>query len=287
MNPETLTGGLVLAASAALWVIYLLPGWIKKREYNATERNAVRLSQTLRIMAETSEVPQVVTLEMSAKSAKLLAAEQAAKERYASAEARFRAEGNSSRGYARVGKLISAAALFIGIIFTVVGFASSTWSMVYVSASATIIGAYSLKTLNKRPVSSTPRVSGQALREYAIAENIQQEVAVPATRRVQNTVPKPLYLSRETVVNNRADQEILKLAHSALADAAKASEEKLRQSQANVPVATPNIPQPPRQVTAKVTGSIARSLESIDSAAESDKAVLNRLDQILKNRKVS
>ncbi len=293
MNPEALTGGLVIAASAALWIIYLLPGWIKKREYNTTERNAVRLSQTLRIMAETSEVPEVVTAEISAKSAKLIAAEQAAKERYkvaerqAAAEAQMRIQSNSARGFARVGKLISAAVLLLGLIFTIVGFASAAWSMVYIAGIATILGAYSLKTLNKRPAVSTQKVSGQSLREYAVSESIQEEVPVPAVRRVQNTVPRPLYLGRETVVNKRADEEILKLARAALADAGKESEQKLRETQASVPVAAPRIPQPPRQVSAKLSGGIANSLESIESAAESDKAVLNRLDQILKNRKVS
>ncbi|MBX3311457.1 MAG: hypothetical protein KF916_00950 [Microbacteriaceae bacterium] len=286
MNPEALTGGLVIAASAALWIIYLLPGWIKKREYNTTERNAVRLSQTLRIMAETSEVPEAVKAEISARSAKLLAAEHAAKERYAAAEVQMQVQRDSVRGYVRVGKLISATALLLGIAFIIFGFSTQAWSVVYAAGIVTILGAYSLRALNKRPVASTQTISRQSLREYAVAESVE-EVPAPVVRRVQNTVPKPLYLSRETVVNKRADEEILKLARAALADAGRESEQKLRETQAAVPVAAPRIPQPPRQVSAKISGGIASSLEIIESAAESDKAVLNRLDQILKNRKVS
>lgn len=61
-------GGLVVVAAAALWLVYLIPTWLRRREYLATERNAVRLQQTLRILAETSEVPQEVRLEANART---------------------------------------------------------------------------------------------------------------------------------------------------------------------------------------------------------------------------
>ena len=47
-------GGLMLAIAATLWLAYLEPNWFKRREYLATERNAVRLQQTLRILAESA-----------------------------------------------------------------------------------------------------------------------------------------------------------------------------------------------------------------------------------------
>lgn len=61
-------GGLVVLAAAALWLIYLIPTWLRRREYLATERNAVRLQQTLRILAETAEVPEQVRLEANART---------------------------------------------------------------------------------------------------------------------------------------------------------------------------------------------------------------------------
>jgi len=51
-------GGLVLALVAVLWLVYLVPTWQRRREYLATERNAVRLQQTLRILAQTAELPE-------------------------------------------------------------------------------------------------------------------------------------------------------------------------------------------------------------------------------------
>lgn len=63
-----LSSGAMLALAAGLWLVYLVPTWLKRREYLATERNAVRLQQTLRILAESAEVPVEVRAETSARS---------------------------------------------------------------------------------------------------------------------------------------------------------------------------------------------------------------------------
>ncbi|TFC12421.1 hypothetical protein E3O19_13110 [Cryobacterium algoritolerans] len=68
MSSEVLGGGVMVAVAAALWVTYLMPTWARRRQYVSTERNAVRLQQTLRILAETSEVPQQVRLEANART---------------------------------------------------------------------------------------------------------------------------------------------------------------------------------------------------------------------------
>ncbi|MCH1884334.1 hypothetical protein [Agrococcus sp. ARC_14] len=59
---------LVLIVAVVLWVAYLVPVWTRKREYLATERNAIRLQQTLRIMAESAEAPEEVRLEADART---------------------------------------------------------------------------------------------------------------------------------------------------------------------------------------------------------------------------
>ena len=60
-------GGLMLAIAAALWLAYLVPNWFKRREYLATERNAVRLQQTIRVLAESAEIPDAVRADLAAK----------------------------------------------------------------------------------------------------------------------------------------------------------------------------------------------------------------------------
>jgi hypothetical protein len=64
---DVIGGGVLVAAAAALWVAYLLPSWLRRRQYLATERNAVRLQQTLRILAETAETPEAVRVEATAR----------------------------------------------------------------------------------------------------------------------------------------------------------------------------------------------------------------------------
>lgn len=65
---SVLGGGVLLAVAAALWLIYLVPNWLRRREFIATERNAVRLQQTIRVLAETAETPQAIRIENAAKA---------------------------------------------------------------------------------------------------------------------------------------------------------------------------------------------------------------------------
>jgi hypothetical protein len=64
---DVIGGGLLVAVAALLWITYLLPSWLRRRQYLATERNAVRLQQTLRILAETAETPEAVRVEATAR----------------------------------------------------------------------------------------------------------------------------------------------------------------------------------------------------------------------------
>jgi len=64
------TGGgtaILVALAAGLWLVYLVPMWRRRSEYLSTERNALRLQQTLRIMAQTAELPEAVRAEMTAR----------------------------------------------------------------------------------------------------------------------------------------------------------------------------------------------------------------------------
>ncbi|WP_298941754.1 large exoprotein [uncultured Microbacterium sp.] len=69
MGGQVLGGGVVVLVAVVLWLVYLLPSWNGRHQYNAAERNAVRLSQALRVLAETSETPREVQLELNARTA--------------------------------------------------------------------------------------------------------------------------------------------------------------------------------------------------------------------------
>src|SRR3954454_10610580 len=60
---------IMIAIAAALWFAYFLPTWMRRREYLDTERTATRLQQTLRVMAETAELPAQVRVEVSSREA--------------------------------------------------------------------------------------------------------------------------------------------------------------------------------------------------------------------------
>lgn len=143
MSSDWLGGGVVWALAAVLWVAYLIPTWMRRRSFNATERNAVRLQQTLRILAETAEVPEHVRAEATAREValqqrrlrvtetrrraeekaqamELAQAEKAAREalRRATASARQRARTGPSVLRWRQGAALTA---LVGVVATLVG----------------------------------------------------------------------------------------------------------------------------------------------------------------------
>lgn len=65
MGGQILGGGAIVLVVVALWLVYLLPTWQARMRYSAAERNAVRLNQALRVLAETSETPDEVRVELS------------------------------------------------------------------------------------------------------------------------------------------------------------------------------------------------------------------------------
>ena len=58
---------MIVVLAAALWLVYLVPLWRRRRDFVATARNTIRLQQTLRILAETSEIPNEVRLEATSR----------------------------------------------------------------------------------------------------------------------------------------------------------------------------------------------------------------------------
>jgi hypothetical protein len=69
MGGQVLGGGVIVLVAVLLWLVYLLPTWHSRRQFDAAERNAVRLNQALRVLAETSETPREVRLELNARTA--------------------------------------------------------------------------------------------------------------------------------------------------------------------------------------------------------------------------
>lgn len=58
---------LVLLLAVGLWIAYVIPSLVRRQNYLATERNAVRLQQALRALAETAQAPSELHVETSAR----------------------------------------------------------------------------------------------------------------------------------------------------------------------------------------------------------------------------
>jgi len=95
---DVVGGGVLVAVAAALWIVYLLPNWFRRRQYEASERHAIQLQQTLRVLAETAETPEAVRLEATAREVvaqrRILAAQEQAAAHQAEA-ARLAAEAEA------------------------------------------------------------------------------------------------------------------------------------------------------------------------------------------------
>jgi len=219
-------GGLVLALVAVLWLVYLVPTWQRRREYLATERNAVRLQQTLRILAQTAELPEEVRIEANARSVadaqRILAREETKREalRRAHEAARQRAVTRELAAAAPVlraadhdpalaarrlrrSRLVSTVVLVLGVVAIVAGIATSFW-VASIAGLAFGAGAVAMlaqlaavsRARARRQVASAPRV-GQPLKDFSSSlADPEAEVEAESREWTPVPVPTPLYLRR-------------------------------------------------------------------------------------------
>ncbi|NLA66116.1 MAG: hypothetical protein GX862_09410 [Leucobacter sp.] len=69
MTSGVFGGGVIFVVAALLWAAVLVPSFIRRKEFKAAEQNALRLQRTLRVLAETAEVPSEVRVEATAREA--------------------------------------------------------------------------------------------------------------------------------------------------------------------------------------------------------------------------
>jgi hypothetical protein len=256
------SGGIIIALSAVLWLAYLLPTWLHRRQYMATERNAVRLQQTLRILAETAEVPDAVRAETSARSVveQQRALRRAAEEAEAAARARdaaaqralpkvapVSATSPSAATRLRRSRLTATVVLALALVGVIAGLAQVTtagaWTLLVISSLATmgslaalqrmsqIAAARRLQAPEARP---RPRTGFTDFHETSapVAETVAEREEGESWTPVP--VPKPLYLSRSQAPGPRpGDGSAPRTPMSPVEEmrrAAAASEETLRRA---------------------------------------------------------
>lgn len=207
---------IVLIIAVVLWIAYLVPVWTRKREYLATERNAIRLQQTLRIMAESAEAPDEVRLEADArtiavqqkavaKEARLQQAMERAKavarareldEQIKAVEREVRAAVKSSVSRSqrlRRTRLACFALVVLGIVAVVAGALVPVLQLLLAAGAAvTVLGAVGLVAVNasstrmRRVAEATaPRVRGMVEAREVAARAVATETRA-AGRAVQH-----------------------------------------------------------------------------------------------------
>lgn len=258
MGIEGLSSSVVIVLAAVLWLVYLIPTWLRRREYLSTERNAVRLQQTLRIMAETAEVPEQVRVEATSRDVaareKILqremqrtqaiaraqdaAAARAAARRLAEIRPEIAASvaptSKASRRLRR-SRALTSLALFAAVVAVGFGFAqvATGGSVVLLVAGAVVAAGAVALLVQINQVSAARAQLAQALDQPQPAEVFDAHAAParPAPVRTSWTpvpMPKPLYLSRAEVAPDVSGETDVA---AQLREAAAEAERSLRAAQ--------------------------------------------------------
>ncbi|MBX3098547.1 MAG: hypothetical protein KF761_03125 [Salinibacterium sp.] len=232
-------GGLMLAIAAALWLVYLVPNWFKRREYLATERNAVRLQQTIRVLAETAEVPAAVRAEAAARQ---LALQQRAEYRQGPVSVGRpvrRAQPSASQLAAasrriRRTRAATALALLVSLVTAGAqvammvsgGAVAQSWFVLAISVAAAIGSLALLGRIAEVARARTMPVAARPARRTTLGP-AEAKVVQREAEWTPVPMPKPLYLSRSVVEAAAAVQDP---AHE-LTLAAAAAERALRNAE--------------------------------------------------------
>ncbi len=271
MGIDGIGSSVIIALSAVLWFLYLVPTWFRRREYLATERNAVRLQQTVRIMAESAEIPEPVRVAVNARSV----AEQRKALKQMQAAPRYRRSSpmnadSSGQGYystpvgasvadarraarrLRRSRAITSLVLLASLVATGFGvgtvLSGGSW-LLLVSSALVAIGCFALLQ-QAASVARSRSVSRPISVAQSASRGIHDEADFAAPGRQAWTpvpVPRPLYLREsdvqvaQTADDDSAEFEVAEQAaveprrvaeHVALLQAAEEAERALRLAQA-------------------------------------------------------
>ncbi|MFJ4999562.1 hypothetical protein ACIP5T_15495 [Microbacterium sp. NPDC088619] len=212
MDGPVLSGGVIVLVAVLLWMLYLLPSWRGRFQYDAAERNAVRLNQALRVLAETSETPGEVRLELNARTAlaqqklaKRLQSEKEAAELMLLREelAATRADPviRQARARRRV-RIVATSTLLLGVVLAGLGvwqlIAVQTQALLWVGGAMIVVAGYALQRMS----SVAERAARRSVR---VAEQPVQRVTPELHDQGRATwTPRPLPEPLVTVAGSRA-----------------------------------------------------------------------------------
>jgi hypothetical protein len=197
-------GGLMLALAAGLWLAYLVPNWLRRKEFAATERNAVRLQQTIRVLAETSEAPIAPARRLSPPAAPRVPVPSAATR----AQVRM-----SSARRVRRSRAIASLVLLTGMVTTIaqVGVVVATgWSTggVLVMGIGAVLGVSALAMLRRL---AAVHPGAATSRQVQHRSTVLPDIELPSAPVVREWTPVPVPSPRlrpEVAPSTMADPRI-------------------------------------------------------------------------------
>lgn len=204
MGGQVLGGGVIVLVAVVLWLVYLLPSWHARHQFNAAERNAVRLNQAIRIFAETSETPDEVRLELNARTAltqqRLAKRMQSEREHAANealreelAVARFAPAARMARARRRT-RLAATITLLVALVLIGLGVwqfvAAGAQAMLWVGGSLVVVSGVALQ----RMAAVSARAATRAVTVDAVAPRAStlHDIELPVTARDTSWTPRPL-----------------------------------------------------------------------------------------------
>jgi len=239
MGGQVLGGGVIVLVAVLLWLVYLLPSWHSRRQFDAAERNAVRLNQALRVLAETSETPEEVRLELNARTAlaqQKLARRALAERSHAALEhsrvdlelarseraaARYAPEARRARARRRLRLLLTIVAIAGAGLAVWGGFqvvATGSQLLLWSGVGVALLAGLTLRRMSRVGARSVVRATDAAT---AVAAPMQ-DVALAADRRTwaPRELPRPLTASAGSraaaLLDAEAEREALR--HAAIED---------------------------------------------------------------------
>lgn len=251
------TGGgtaILIALAAGLWLVYLVPMWRRRTEYLSTERNALRLQQTLRIMAQTAELPEAVRAEMTAREvanqertlaarqreeqaiarAREAAAQRAVRERLQQTAPGLAAEVDAAqRGQARVRRSRAATSLLtlLALVGVAVSVVAGAWAWTALSFFIVVSGITLLVGLarasRRRETGAVAPRRAQRFVDFAADADRTARAAEPRDW-TPVPLPKPRYLAVPSAGSGRPG--LGSIDHAAVLAAAAAEAERAQRA---------------------------------------------------------
>lgn len=215
---DFLGGGLVFAIAAVLWIAYLIPSWLRRRNFMATEQNTARLQQTIRVLVEAEDAPETVRAEVSSRG--VHEQHKALREAEAKARAAMQAEiiartqaardplevAALAKHRRRTQRLIAFIILLISVLataagITLVGYTGSP-ALLYIGLGSVMVSLVGLRILASKPRAESASVARTYSSEFVDYAPLN---SAPSREWTPQPLPRPLHLERGSLARATVD----------------------------------------------------------------------------------